>query len=247
MTSSFLNLSKEDKCDGTVRHIYLFYLGLGFWLVALIIWCFYCSWWVLIPAGLALLSFLLYGLQRDFIYMFGKNKEATEVTQMNVEPVSPLAENKQPYEENINSTVLAGGVCFTGDITADNNIYIHGEVTGDVEAKGALVKVMNCGRVKGDITCRELIVDGTVTGQCKAEVVNIYEHGNVNGSLSYISLSVKKGGVFTGNAEMMKVTDKKNQAKAEQPGKVAPFPKPGSNNVESKDALVCAKKNSSRA
>lgn len=78
---------------------------------------------------------------------------------------------------------------------------------GNIIASDGVVKVMRSGLVNGNITCQELIINGTVKGECKAESIDIGEHANINGALNYVTLSVKKGAVFVGNAETTRLPE----------------------------------------
>ncbi len=45
--------------------------------------------------------------------------------------------------------MIASGVHFVGNIVAYGHVYIHGRVTGNIEAKEHLIKVMREGQVEG--------------------------------------------------------------------------------------------------
>jgi cytoskeletal protein CcmA (bactofilin family) len=90
------------------------------------------------------------------------------------------------------TTVIASGVHFVGNIVASGHVYIHGQLTGNIEAKEHLIKVMREGQVEGNISCRELIIDGKVQGQCRGDSITIEEHGHLDGTLAYRTLAIKK-------------------------------------------------------
>lgn len=71
---------------------------------------------------------------------------------------------------------------FVGNIVASGHVYIHGQVTGNIEAKEHLIKVMREGQVEGNVSCRELIIDGKVQGQCHGDSITIEEHGHLEGT-----------------------------------------------------------------
>lgn len=110
-------------------------------------------------------------------------------------------------ESSVKGTVIASEVHFEGNITASGQVYIYGEVHGNIISNGGLVKIMRNGLVKGNITCSTLAIDGMLIGECKSESIDIHEHGKINGSLAYTTLSVKNGGVFIGKAETFTNTD----------------------------------------
>ncbi|MFD1804169.1 polymer-forming cytoskeletal protein [Mixta tenebrionis] len=138
--------------------------------------------------------------------MFRKqNKPAEVATEKEIAPLTMPVEKvdfdaPQP-QEKISNTVVARDVCFEGNITAVGQVYVYGEVQGNITVKDGLVKVMRNGLVNGNITCLELIINGNVQGECKAQSIDIDEHANIHGTLNYEALSVKKGGIFVGSAD----------------------------------------------
>ena len=141
--------------------------------------------------------------------MFGKNKSPTTEPQNSVMVTPAAPEKETPREEKQNNTVISSDVRFEGNIIASGQVYIYGEVHGNIESNGGIIKIMRNGLVQGNIVCRELIVDGTVNGECKSESIDIYENGTLNGAMSYASLAIKKGGVFIGKSLAQQMTEKK--------------------------------------
>lgn len=186
----------------------LFYSASAFWLISLLAWATGFTLFSQVVAALALVSFLLYGLLRRKTHMFGKNKSRPE------SPVDTPSQIPEPHGEipkecsHQKNTVIGADIHIEGNITASDQIYIHGRVTGDIHASGGIVKIMSSGSVQGNIICRHLIVDGGITGECQAEDIEIAERGSIDGKLTYTSLCVKKGGIFTGGAKMFKEKDK---------------------------------------
>ncbi|HDT2047160.1 TPA: polymer-forming cytoskeletal protein, partial [Klebsiella pneumoniae subsp. pneumoniae] len=129
------------------------------------------------------------------------------------EAATPPAINPEPEavaSKKHETTVIASGVHFVGNIVASGHVYIHGQVTGNIEAKEHLIKVMREGQVEGNVSCRELIIDGKVQGQCHGDSITIEEHGHLEGTLAYRALAIKKGGVFSGRAEMLAAAENKS-------------------------------------
>lgn len=86
----------------------------------------------------------------------------------------------------------------------------YGTVSGDIDAKENQIKIMTGGLLEGNITCRELVIDGCVIGQCSSDTIEIDKNGNVTGTLAYRTLAIKKGGVFSGQAEVLPPVAEKN-------------------------------------
>lgn len=184
--------------------------ALFFWLLALIARSVDASALARLAAACALIAFLLHSQRNKINAMFiKKNKTEPQIS----EAATPPAINPEPEavaSKKHETTVIASGVHFVGNIVASGHVYIHGQVTGNIEAKEHLIKVMREGQVEGNVSCRELIIDGKVQGQCHGDSITIEEHGHLEGTLAYRALAIKKGGVFSGRAEMLAAAENKS-------------------------------------
>ncbi|BAS33157.1 ccm domain-containing protein [Klebsiella pneumoniae] len=138
-----------------------------------------------------------------------KNKTEPQMAEV-ATPAATTPEPEAATSKKQETTVIANGVHFVGNIVASGHVYIHGQLTGNIEAKEHLIKVMREGKVEGNVSCRELIIDGKVQGQCHGDSITIEEHGHLDGTLAYRALAIKKGGVFTGRAEMLAAAENKS-------------------------------------
>ncbi len=152
--------------------------ALFFWLLALIAWSVDASALARLAAACALIAFLLHSQRNKINAMFiKKNKTEPQIS----EAATPPAINPEPEavaSKKHETTVIASGVHFVGNIVASGHVYIHGQVTGNIEAKEHLIKVMR--------------------------------EGQVEGTLAYRALAIKKGGVFSGRAEMLAAAENKS-------------------------------------
>ncbi len=184
--------------------------ALFFWLLALIAWSVDASALARLAAACALIAFLLHSQRNKINAMFiKKNKTEPQIS----EAATPPAINPEPEavaSKKHETTVIASGVHFVGNIVASGHVYIHGQVTGNIEAKEHLIKVMRESQVEGNVSCRELIIDGKVQGQCHGDSITIEEHGHLEGTLAYRALAIKKGGVFSGRAELLAAAENKS-------------------------------------
>lgn len=104
---------------------------------------------------------------------------------------SPSAVARKPA-----TTVIASGIRFDGNIIAEGDVDIYGTVSGNIDARESQIKIMTGGLVEGNITCRELVIDGCVIGQCRSETIEIDKNGNVTGTLAYRTLTIKRAVFF---------------------------------------------------
>ncbi|RZN44873.1 hypothetical protein D9597_21130 [Escherichia sp. E13S3] len=185
--------------------------GIMFWTLALIFWYSGKLFISSILFFFIICSFSTHFLQKRILMMFNKSKAAKDKLEIVSEkesadissPLKKIENRNSTSESGTDSTVIASDVVFDGNINSNKQIYIYGCVNGNVLAKDGLVKIMRNGVVEGNITSRELIVDGVIKGHCQSDSVDIYENGRLDGTLVYVSLSIKKGGVLTGKAEVL--------------------------------------------
>ncbi|MBK0081511.1 MULTISPECIES: bactofilin family protein [Kosakonia] len=182
------------------KHYWYLNLALAFWAFALGSWCIDARLWALVAASLTLLGFFLHFVQHQVNAMFGKEKTPK------TPPLQPIAASlineKEALRDEKQNTVVASGTNFVGNITSNGQVHIYGTLTGNIEAKDNIIRIMRNGVVEGNLSCRELFIDGTVNGECSSETLNIEENGNINGTLTYSALTIKKGGTFSGQAKL---------------------------------------------
>lgn len=176
-----------------------------FWFFALINWCFNMPYVAYLLAALSLAGFITHIWQIRVNNMFKKSKATEPHQDVSIIPeTQPLADSTNEAKtipSKLDATVIATGVCIEGNIMSGEFIHIHGTLKGNIHTEEGIVKVAQGGCVEGYIECRTLIVDGSVEGQCASDALEIAENGFISGTISYQSLTIKKGGVFLGHAD----------------------------------------------
>ncbi|MEQ5091551.1 polymer-forming cytoskeletal protein [Providencia rettgeri] len=173
------------------------------WAIALIAWLLEYMYIVLILFLLSFLFIVLHFTQKKVIYMFRKKarKELLGEQEMSDKTDAKLRRELQAgVFEEIKNTIISPGTFFEGNITSNENIDIYGKIKGDITASNSIVQVMLNGEVVGDIVCNSLIINGKVEGTCESEDVIIEDNGEFHGLIQYSVLSIKKGGAIIGKA-----------------------------------------------
>ena len=100
------------------------------------------------------------------------------------------------------STLIASGVKFKGEVTGKGDVVIEGEFEGRLSVK-SMVTVASNGQVSGDINAESVKVSGKVFGNVKAnDRFEIDSAGRIEGDVSAPRVIIAEGAFFKGNVEM---------------------------------------------
>jgi cytoskeletal protein CcmA (bactofilin family) len=101
------------------------------------------------------------------------------------------------------SSHLGKSFKFKGDIAGSEDIYIDGEVEGTILLPNQIVTVGPNGQVNADIQARELLVQGKVKGNAKAQDrIEVTRTGSVLGDLSMARISIQDGAFIQGRIDI---------------------------------------------
>ena len=114
--------------------------------------------------------------------------------------MAKLTANGESLNQSIN--IISEGTKIKGDILANGDIRIDGELMGDISAKGRLV-IGTKGRIEGQINCSSIEVSGYIRGKVTAsELLNMKSTAQIIGDIGVGKLSVEPGSVFSGSCVM---------------------------------------------
>jgi cytoskeletal protein CcmA (bactofilin family) len=115
-----------------------------------------------------------------------------------------MAKQTSNYGENLNQSIniISEGTFIKGDITANGDIRIDGELNGNINAKGRLV-IGPKGKVEGEINCNNIEVSGHLKGKINvSELLTMKSSSRIYGDVVAGKLSVEPGSLFTGSCSM---------------------------------------------
>jgi cytoskeletal protein CcmA (bactofilin family) len=92
-----------------------------------------------------------------------------------------------------------------GEITGREDLAIDGEVEGTLHLAGARVTVGPAGRVRAYIFAREIVVQGKLSGDLRAdERIEIGRSGSLEGSAAAKRIAVEEGATIAGLVEVLR-------------------------------------------
>ena len=121
-------------------------------------------------------------------------------------------------------------VSIKGELSGSEDIYLDGQVEGSIQLPGNSVTVGPNGRVKADITAKNLRIGGTLDGNVHAsERTELLKTAVVNGDVQTRRIAIEEGAYFKGKLEIL--TDGKSStssiaaaAGATQPATISSLP-----------------------
>lgn len=97
-------------------------------------------------------------------------------------------------------TVLSNQIKLEGRLQSTSNIRFDGEMHGDLTTEGDLSVGQN-GRVKGNVSGRNVVVGGTINGNVSTSGrLEILASGKVFGDIVVGSLIIDEGGILRGKS-----------------------------------------------
>jgi cytoskeletal protein CcmA (bactofilin family) len=119
-------------------------------------------------------------------------------------PTSPVASSGANQY-----SMIGKSISIKGEIVASDPVYIYGSVEGSINALEHRVTVGKEGRVKADISAREVVIMGDVCGNLEGgERVEIRSDGSLMGNLATRRVYIEEGAVLSGVIDVRKPSKK---------------------------------------
>ena len=119
------------------------------------------------------------------------------------------------------ATLIEVGTLIKGEIIFDNELFVMGEVEGDLNSDSDLAKliVSKTGKVQGEIRVPNVVVNGTILGNVFAsENLEITGTARIFGDLHYSTIEIQGGSLITGRlvAEQIKLDSAEKEIALEE-------------------------------
>jgi cytoskeletal protein CcmA (bactofilin family) len=104
-----------------------------------------------------------------------------------------------------NQTLLGRSVVLRGDLSGKEDLLIEGQFEGTLSLQEHCVTVGPHGQVKGEIHARQVVIQGSVTGNVSArEKIDIRKTGEVVGDLVAAGIAIEDGAYFKGSIDILR-------------------------------------------
>ena len=111
-----------------------------------------------------------------------------------------MANEKQ--QSGLMFNALTAGSKIVGNITADSDFRIDGQIEGDLNCSGKVV-IGEAGRIKGTIVCQQAEILGLMEGKINChQQLSLRSNGKINGDVHTKTLIVEPGALFHGSCSM---------------------------------------------
>jgi cytoskeletal protein CcmA (bactofilin family) len=144
-------------------------------------------------------------------------------------PISPRA-----------AACISQGIRIKGELSGKEDLFVDGTVEGKLDFGNASVTVGPNGKVKADISAREVIVRGQVEGKIEGvEKVQLWNSGRVAGEVRTERLAIEDGALLRGKVEAGKAQSRsaENRTKSAASG-ASETGKSNSATVSSRSAAI---------
>jgi cytoskeletal protein CcmA (bactofilin family) len=135
------------------------------------------------------------------------------------DPVSDPSAFSRPGTPGARSLACIGASLeIKGRINAEEDLQIDGKVEGPVSIRGHRLTIGRSGQLNSEVSARELVVFGKVTGNINAtDRVEIKKDGAVIGDIQTARISIEDGAVFKGRIEIDRPGSKPSSVPALKP------------------------------
>jgi len=135
----------------------------------------------------------------------------------------PVKEPSGPATSERRAASIGQGIRIKGEITGSEDLTVDGPVEGKLQLTNGSLTVGPNGKVKADITAREVIVRGRVEGKILGrDRVQVSSTGYVTGEVQTQRLAIEDGAVLRGKVETGRAQDKSTDRSAAAASSSAP-------------------------
>lgn len=117
-----------------------------------------------------------------------------------------MRKDKTNFESPDRLNRIVEGTRLIGDLFADSNLRVDGEIKGNVSTSSKVVIGEN-GRILGNLSCLEADIEGFVDGKINVEgILVLRAKAKITGDIITNKIQIDEGALFNGKCQMGKIS-----------------------------------------
>jgi cytoskeletal protein CcmA (bactofilin family) len=109
---------------------------------------------------------------------------------------------------------IGKSVVIRGELSGSEDLYLDGEVEGDINLRDHKLVIGPNGKIKANITARDVVIHGRVTGNVAAsERVELKRSCSLTGDVSTQRIVIEDGAFFKGAIDIKEAKESKNDSR----------------------------------
>jgi cytoskeletal protein CcmA (bactofilin family) len=133
---------------------------------------------------------------------------------------TPSTLNPQPVKtvtSPIEQATIGRTLVIKGEVSGSESLYIDGRIEGSLTFKDHRVTVGRNGVVQANISAREVVIMGKVTGNVEcSDRVDIRSEGSLTGDIVSQRISVEDGALLRGSVQLTPSSEQKHEKSSVQ-------------------------------
>ena len=111
----------------------------------------------------------------------------------------------RPPETASRGTAIGKAVTIIGDIVSQEDLFIDGDVKGNVDVQNSRCTVGPNGKAKSNVKAREVIIQGQVQGDVEAtQKITIRKEGSLVGNIKTTGIIIEDDAYFKGSIDIVR-------------------------------------------
>jgi len=137
------------------------------------------------------------------------NAPKQQYTPSTLNPAAPVKTVTSPIEQ----ATIGRTLVIKGEVSGSESLYVDGRIEGTVTFKDHRVTVGRNGVVQANISAREVVIMGKVTGNVEcSDRVDIRSEGSLTGDVVSQRISVEDGAMLRGSVQLTPSEPKQEKA-----------------------------------
>src|SRR5213594_78669 len=146
------------------------------------------------------------------------NAPKQQFTPSTLNPAAPTKTVTSPIEQ----ATIGRTLVIKGEVSGSESLYVDGKIEGTLTFKDHRVTVGRNGVVQANISAREVVIMGKVTGNVEcSDRVDIRSEGSLTGDVVSQRISVEDGAMLRGSVQLTPSEQKQDKREAKAMGTAA--------------------------